>query len=113
MKTGMIDSGRIEAMLTQLRAAATRPTGVDSSIADEAPVGKANFSDLLKSSLEQVNSAQQTSEKLGQSFAMGDDKVSLSDVMISMQKANISFQAAVQVRNKLVSAYHDIMNMQV
>jgi len=113
MKTGMIDSDRIEAMLTQLRAAATRPTGVDSSIAAEAPVGKANFSDLLKSSLEQVNSAQQTSEKLGQSFAMGDDKVSLSDVMISVQKANISFQAAVQVRNKLVSAYHDIMNMQV
>ncbi|MFC3109586.1 flagellar hook-basal body complex protein FliE [Undibacterium arcticum] len=101
-------------MLTQLRAAATRPAGMDnSSVAAEAPVGKANFSDLLKSSLEQVNSAQQTSEKLGQSFAMGDDKVSLSDVMISMQKANISFQAAVQVRNKLVSAYHDIMNMQV
>ena len=113
MKTGMIDSGRIEAMLTQLRAAATRPAGIESPVAGEAPVGKANFSDLLKSSLAQVNSAQQSSEQLGQSFAMGDDKVSLSDVMISMQKANISFQATVQVRNKLVSAYHDIMNMQV
>ena len=44
---------------------------------------------------------------------MGDDKTSLSDVMISMQKANISFQATVQVRNKLVAAYHDMMNMQV
>ena len=50
---------------------------------------------------------------MGQAFAMGDDKVSLSDVMISMQKASINFQATVQVRNKLVAAYHDIMNMQV
>ena len=46
-------------------------------------------------------------------FGIGDDKVSLSDVMISMQKASIGFQATVQVRNKLVSAYHEIMNMQV
>ena len=41
------------------------------------------------------------------------DLVSLEDAMISMQKANVSFQAAVQVRNRLVSSYHDIMNMQV
>ena len=50
---------------------------------------------------------------MGKAFAAGDDKVSLSDVMISMQKASIDFQATVQVRNKLVSAYHEIMNMQV
>jgi flagellar hook-basal body complex protein FliE len=50
---------------------------------------------------------------MGQKFASGDDSVSLSDTIIAMQKANITFQATVQVRNKLVSAYHDIMNMQV
>jgi flagellar hook-basal body complex protein FliE len=44
---------------------------------------------------------------------MGDDKVSLSDTMIEMQKANISFQTTLQVRNKFVQAYNDIMNMQV
>jgi flagellar hook-basal body complex protein FliE len=44
---------------------------------------------------------------------MGDDSVSLSDVMIAGQKANIAFQATIQVRNKLVSAYQDMMNMQV
>jgi len=63
--------------------------------------------------LNQVNKVQVEAEQLGKSFAMGDDSVSLSDVMIAGQKANISFQATVQVRNKLVSAYHDIMNMQV
>jgi flagellar hook-basal body complex protein FliE len=74
---------------------------------------KVDFSDALKASLNQVNKVQVDAEKLGQNFAMGDDSVSLSDVMIASQKANISFQATVQVRNKLVSAYHDIMNMQV
>ena len=46
-------------------------------------------------------------------FAAGDGNANLHDVMISLQKANISFQEMVQVRNKLVSAYHDVMNMQV
>jgi flagellar hook-basal body complex protein FliE len=46
-------------------------------------------------------------------FVLGDDKVSLSDTMIAMQKADISFKTAVQVRNKMVAAYNDIMNMQV
>jgi flagellar hook-basal body complex protein FliE len=50
---------------------------------------------------------------MGKKFAAGDDSVSLSDTMIAMQKANIDFQAAIQVRNKLVSAYTTIMNMQV
>jgi flagellar hook-basal body complex protein FliE len=46
-------------------------------------------------------------------FVLGDDTVSLSDTMIAMQKANIEFQTTVQVRNKMVAAYNDIMNMQV
>jgi flagellar hook-basal body complex protein FliE len=67
----------------------------------------------LKAQLEKVSEAQNQASELGKSFAMGDDKVSLSDVMIAGQKASIAFQATVQVRNKLVSAYHEIMNMQV
>jgi len=120
MKTGGIDSSRIESMLAQLKAAAQRPQN-DAIGGLASPVGmqntqnssKVNFSDALKASLDQVNQVQADAEKLGKNFAMGDDSVSLSDVMIAGQKANISFQAAVQVRNKLVSAYHDIMNMQV
>ena len=113
MKTPIIDSSRIEAMMAQLKAAATKPQqGVSQVDAGTAPQ-KAGFADALKASLDNVNQSQVSAEKLGQAFSMGDDKVSLSDVMISMQKANITFQATVQVRNKLVSAYHDIMNMQV
>ncbi len=115
MNVGAIDSGRIEAMMAQLKAAATRPTGEAAAPVGvgEAPAAKVNFSDALKSSLEQVSSSQNKADEMGKAFAMGDDKVNLSDVMISMQKASINFQATVQVRNKMVSAYHEIMNMQV
>lgn len=121
MNVGAIDSNRIQAMLSQLKAAAQSPhAGADISaiagknVLDKSQkIDKPNFAEALKASLNQVNNAQASAEKLGQDFAMGDDKVSLSDVMISMQKASISLQATVQVRNKLVSAYHDIMNMQV
>jgi flagellar hook-basal body complex protein FliE len=120
MKAGGIDSSRIESMLAQMRAAAQRPQtealgGLASSagLQKNQSAGKVDFAEALKASLNQVNQVQVEAEKLGKNFALGDDSVSLSDVMISGQKANISFQATVQVRNKLVSAYHDIMNMQV
>lgn len=120
MKAGGIDSSRIESMLAQLKAAAQRPqndavAGLGSSIGiqNTQDSSKVSFSDALKASLDQVNQVQVNAETMGKNFAMGDDSVSLSDVMIAGQKANISFQATVQVRNKLVSAYHDIMNMQV
>lgn len=113
MKTGAIDTSKIEAMIQQLRAAATRPDSAVRSPAAEAPAVKADFAAALKASLDQVNGAQLKAEDLGKRFALGDDNVNLSDVMIAGQKANIAFQATVQVRNRLVSAYHDIMNMQV
>ncbi|MDP1766951.1 MAG: flagellar hook-basal body complex protein FliE [Methylotenera sp.] len=120
MKTGGIDASRIESMLAQLKAAAQRPQndamgGLAASAGIQQTQGseKVNFSDALKASLNQVNKIQVQSTELSKNFAMGDDSVSLSDVMIAGQKANISFQATVQVRNKLVSAYQDIMNMSV
>jgi flagellar hook-basal body complex protein FliE len=114
MKANMIDSSRIDAMVSQLRAAATRAQGGINPLAQsETSVGKPNFADALAASLNQVSSMQSGAEQLGKRFALGDDSVNLSDVMIAGQKANIAFQATVQVRNKLVSAYHDMMNMQV
>jgi flagellar hook-basal body complex protein FliE len=113
MKTGMIDASKIEAMIAQLRAAATRPDSALGPVQGEQPAARVDFAGALKSALDQVNNAQSKSEALAKRFVMGDDSVNLSDVMINSQKANIAFQATIQVRNKLVSAYHDIMNMQV
>lgn len=120
MKAGGIDSARIESMLAQMKAAAQRPQagGINAlnaatSLQKAERTDKVNFSDALKASLNQVNQTQRTAESLSKNFVLGDDSVSLSDVMVAGQKSNIAFQATVQVRNKLVSAYQDIMNMQV
>jgi len=128
MNVGGIDSSRIESMMAQLKAAATKPAapslgagalgglggpGAAPGVGVNEGASKVSFSDALKSSLEKVSDSQNKAEELGQRFAMGDDSVSLSDTMIAMQKSSIAFQATVQVRNKLVSAYHEIMNMQV
>lgn len=120
MNVGGIDSSRIEAMMAQLKAAATRPAapalapgGPGAALGVNEGASKLSFSDALKNSLQQVSDTQKHSQELSQRFTMGDESVSLSDAMIAMQKSSISFQATVQVRNKLVSAYHEIMSMQV
>ena len=73
----------------------------------------AQFGNALKVALDNVNDTQKTSEALTKAYTMEDPNVGLEETMIAMSKANLSFQALVQVRNKLVSAYHDIMNMQI
>lgn len=114
MRTGGIDSSQIQAMIAQLKAHATKPNLAPPVIQTEAPaVPKAQFSDALKKSLDAVHASQVEAEGMSKRFTMGDDSVSLSDVMIAQQKASINFQGTIQVRNKLVSAYHEIMNMQV
>lgn len=71
------------------------------------------FSSLLKSATNKVNDAQMHSDKLAQAFQNGDPNVKISEVMIASQKSNISFQAMLQVRNKIIQAYQEIMNMPV
>ena len=114
MEIKPIGQDRIAAMLAQLRASAPHSAVATlKSAAPAGPTGGASFADALKVSLERVNQSQLTAESLSQQFALGDERVSLSDVMIERQKASLSLQATVQVRNKLVSAYHEIMSMQV
>lgn len=100
----------VDSLLAQMRAAVAVAQGQPGT---SAASGGVDFANVLKSSLDGVNRTQHEAEALQQAFVLGDDKVSLSDTMIAMQKANLSFQTAVQVRNKMVAAYNDIMNMQV
>ena len=119
MSVGAIDTGRIEAMMAQLKAAAARtsPANInplaDGAVQTKQAPGKVDFHSVLKSSLDQVNQVQQQSQQLAQRFEMGDSTVSLSDAMISLQKSSIALQQTIQVRNKLVSAYQEIMAMGV
>jgi len=101
----------VESLLAGMRTAIVAAQGGASPKA--AAITTTDFASVLKSSLDGVAQAQNHAETMQKAFVLGDDKVSLSDVMIDMQKANISFQTTVQVRNKVIAAYNDIMNMQV
>lgn len=100
-----------DTLLTQMRAMAAQAQGQVSEPNNTA--GQSDFSDILKQSVDKVNESQAESKNLQDAFQMGDPNVQVSEVMVAMQKSSVSFQAMLQVRNKLVSAYQDIMNMQV
>jgi len=71
------------------------------------------FEDVLKDAVRGVSAAQNAAQTKAQAYQLGDDTVSLEEVMISMQKASLALQGMVQVRNRLVEAYREVMNMQV
>ena len=102
----------INQVLAQMRAmsAAAKNPAVENAV-EGAP--KADFSTVMKNSLEQVSEAQNHAKEISTAFESGDTSVDLPEVMIALQKANISFEAITQVRNKLLNAYQEVMNMQV
>lgn len=102
---------QINQVLAQMRALA-ESAGVGGAGAAQAG-GGANFAHMLKQSLDQVNQAQQVSAQMATAFEAGDPNVNLAQVMVAMQKASVSFEAVNQVRNRLLSAYQEIMNMPV
>jgi len=101
----------VDSLLVEMRAAMIVAQG--GAAPKAAAITTTDFASVLKSSLDGVAQTQNHAETMQKEFVLGSDKVSLSDVMIDMQNANISFQATVQVRNKVIAAYNDIMNMQV
>ena len=103
----------VDNLLAEMRAAIAVAQGGATPKVIAGTASATDFASVLKSSLDGVAQAQNHAESMQKAFVMGDDKVSLSDVMIDMQKANIAFQTTVQVRNKVIAAYNDIMNMQV
>ncbi|MFJ1339194.1 flagellar hook-basal body complex protein FliE [Pseudomonas caricapapayae] len=76
-------------------------------------LGSSSFADMLGQAINKVSDTQQASTQLANAFEIGKSGVDLTDVMIASQKASVSFQALTQVRNKVVQAYQDIMQMPV
>lgn len=70
-----------------------------------------SFSPLLQQALQQVNNRQQAASQMAVNFETGQTNVNLSEVMIEMQKARVSFEALSQIRNKFVAAYQQVMSM--
>ncbi|HLT90961.1 MAG TPA: flagellar hook-basal body complex protein FliE [Woeseiaceae bacterium] len=100
-----------EQLLQQIRALQAQ---LEAPLAPRAPEpGQTGFGDLLKQSIDAVNDLQQGASALKQEFEAGKSDVSLVQVMVAAQKADLSFRAMTEVRNKLVAAYQEIMNMPV
>lgn len=71
-----------------------------------------SFASVLKQSIEKVNEAQIQSDTMTQKLALGEN-VDLHQVMVASQKASVSLQATMEIRNKVIEAYQEIMRMQV
>ena len=100
-------------VLAQMRImAAAAGSGTAPVEGGGAPAGE-DFSVMMKQALEQVSDSQNQAKQLATAFESGDPNVALPEVMVALQKASISFQAVNQVRNKLLNAYQEVMNMQV
>lgn len=99
-------------MLSVLRSTAAQAAGKPAEIAASNP-GGLDFAQVLKGSIDKVNETQKSANQMAEKMIAGDSTQNLHEVMIALQTASISFQEMVQVRNKLVTAYQDVMNMQV
>ncbi|AJG22166.1 MULTISPECIES: flagellar hook-basal body complex protein FliE [Cupriavidus] len=100
----------IDGMLQQLRGLAQSATGQESQA---SAVSSGGFAGELQRSLARISNVQEKAYGQAEAFELGKPGVSLNDVMIDMQKANVSFQTGVQVRNRLTAAYQEMMNMTV
>ena len=99
----MISQLRQSNGLDQITRPATRPQAADSP----------DFAELFKQAVTAVNEAQKKSDHLKKAFEMGAPDVTLPEVMVASQKAKVSFEAMMEVRNKLLEAYREVMQMQV
>ena len=104
---------QINQLLQQMRSMAALAENRVPVAGESESATQTDFAQLIKQSIDKVNATQKASASLATAFEQGDPNVNLSDVMIAIQKASVSFQAMTQVRNNLVSAYKEVMNMQV
>lgn len=104
----------IESVLAQMRQLRQMAKAGDAGQFAAPPVAESSnvgFSGALKQSLARISEAQNKAYGQAQDFELGKPGVALNDVMVDLQKANIGFQMGVQVRNKFVAAYQEVMNM--
>ncbi len=105
----------IDQVLSQIRAlqASQHASIARPAAPANAAAGGPSFADVLKRGVDQVNQAQMKADGLATAFERGTPGVDLGQVMVEMQKANVSFRALTEVRNRFVAAYQEIMNMPI
>lgn len=103
--------GELERMRALAKNESSTSAGLAALAMPEDP--QDSFSALVRRQVESVNATQKQAGKLAELFEIGDPDVSLVDVMIARQKSSVAFSALVEVRNKMLSAYQEVMNMEV
>ena len=103
----------IDSVLAQIRSLSAQTRVGTSQATPAGKSGPSEFASLLSKGIEQVNQTDQRASQLSAAFQRGEPGVELPQVMIEVQKASVSFRALTEVRNRVVSAYQDIMNMQI
>lgn len=98
----------IEGVLTQMQAAASVARNQQ---AEAQP--SISFAGQLSSALDRISETQNSAKAQAEKFAIGEPGVALNDVMTDLQKSSVSLQMGIQVRNKLMAAYQEMMSMQV
>ena len=114
--TDRVDINRLMLEMRALKAqsqAFSHIAAKDVSGVQDGAVKGPEFGEILAQAVGKVNEVQQASGALSKAYIQGDPNVDITDVMIASQKSSVAFEAMVQVRNKLVEAYRDVMNMPV
>jgi flagellar hook-basal body complex protein FliE len=108
---------QIQQVLAEMRALQTRASGVSDApaagAAGAAGAQTTDFASLLKGTMDNIATMQNQASSLAQSYEAGDKGVDLTNVMLEVQKAGLAFRAMTEVRNKLVDAYTQVMQMSV
>ena len=99
-------------LLRELQESKTQPTGVPTGVPATQPTGATSFIDTLDGALGSVNASQQKSAAITEAYERGE-VTDVAKVMLARQEAGVAFEATLQVRNKLLSAYQEIMRMGV
>jgi flagellar hook-basal body complex protein FliE len=108
-----IDTTRLLMELRSLAAEAQRTPSVGPGPTTAAGAAPADFGSVLKASIGEVNSLQRSASALATAFEQGQPGLDITRVMVEAQKATLAFRAMSEVRNRLVSAYQEVMNMPI
>jgi flagellar hook-basal body complex protein FliE len=106
-----MSSMQIQQVLAEMRSLQARASGVT----DGVTVGTqpSDFANLMKNSVDHISTMQNQATAMADAYEAGDKSVDLTKVMLEVQKAGLAFRAMTEVRNKLVDAYQQVMNMSV
>jgi|TARA_Y100000991_G_scaffold210480_1_gene191804 flagellar hook-basal body complex protein FliE len=113
----MIESvyqAKVGSLMNQIRAYQDRTDLINSDVGTQRvdQTNKSGFGDYIQTAVEAVNETQMNAAEMRDAYERGED-VPLTDVVLSMQKSSLAFEATLQVRNKLLKAYNDVSSMPV